>query len=381
MSYVAYLGQLFWPTGLAVLYPHPGSNLPLWQVVAAVLALAAICGIVGVLRRRCPYLLVGWFWYLGMLLPVIGIVQVGLQARADRYTYLPQIGLCMALAWGVQHVTQSWPHRAWACGVAAVLTTAALMACAWHQTAYWLNSETLWTRALACTTGNYTAHYNLGVALADRERIDAAIEQYRAALKAKPDYAEAHYNLGVVLANRGEAVEAAEHYRAAAELAPDFSEAHNKLGVALIGQRRVEEAIVQYRQAITARPDFAEAHNNLGSALASQGAFAEATDHFLTAVKIQPNYAEAHNNLAVGLQACGDIDQAIAEYEKAIELKPDYAEAHNNLVALLGQQGKIADAIVHFRKALAIDPQHTGARRNLNVALGQRVAIPEVPPP
>ncbi len=372
VSYVVYLGQSFWPAGLTVLYPHPGLALSAWKATAAILALGAICGIVVALRRRCPYLLVGWFWYLGMLLPVIGLVQVGLQARADRYTYLPQIGLCIAMAWGANHVTQSWPHRDLVCGIGAALTVTTLMACAWQQTTHWLNSETLWNRALACTTGNYTAHYNLGVALADQGRLDAAIQQYRAAVQAKPDYAEAHYNLGLILANRGQVDEAMEHYQAAADVAPDFSEAHNKLGIALVGRGRFDEAIAHYRAAIKAKPDYAEAHNNLGSALASKGEVTEAMEHFLAALEIQPNYAEAHNNLGASLEACGNVDEAIAQYEQAIKIKPDYAEAHNNLGALLGRQGSLSEAIAHFRRALEIDPQHAGARRNLGIAVGQQ---------
>src|SRR3972149_5843265 len=159
ISYVAYLGQLFYPAGLALALPFPESDLPMWKVMGALLVLAAICGGVVALRRRCPYLLVGWLWYLGMLLPVIGLIQVGKQAMADRYTYLPQIGLCITLAWGVAQFTQSLPYRSSGWGVASALAVAALLGCAWRQTSYWHDSETLWTHTLACTSKNYLAHY------------------------------------------------------------------------------------------------------------------------------------------------------------------------------------------------------------------------------
>src|SRR3972149_3559607 len=200
ISYVAYLVQLFYPAGLAVLYPHPWSGLPMWKVAGALLLLAAICGGVVALRRRCPYLLVGWLWYLGMLLPVIGLVQVGLQAMADRYTYLTQIGLCIAFAWGVAQFTRSWPYRGWVCGIASVLALATLLGCAWLQTSYWHDSETLWTHTLACTSRNFVVHNNLGNALAKVGRLKEAVENYEQALELKSNYHEAHNNLGVALA-------------------------------------------------------------------------------------------------------------------------------------------------------------------------------------
>ena len=162
VSYVAYLGQFFYPAGLAVFYPHPGPGLPLWKPIASLVALTAISIAVLAWRRRCPAVLVGWFWYLGMLVPVIGLVQVGAQAMADRYTYLPQIGLCIALSWGTMHVVRSWPYRGRVCGAGSALVLAILMACAWRQTTFWRNSETLWTHTVECTSRNAMAYNSLG---------------------------------------------------------------------------------------------------------------------------------------------------------------------------------------------------------------------------
>ena len=218
VSYVAYLGKFFWPTNLAVRYPHPGVSLPAWKVASALLLLAAISAAVLACWRRCPYLLVGWLWYLGMLVPMSGLMQLGSHAMADRYTYLPQIGLGIALAWTAMHVSRSWPYRSWVCGGAAA-ALAILTACAWQQTTTWRESETLWTHALACTSRNLTAYDNLGSALADRGQVNEAIDQYRKALKINPDYLDAQYNLGLVLADHGRPGEAMEHFQKALALA------------------------------------------------------------------------------------------------------------------------------------------------------------------
>ena len=410
VSYVAYLVQLFYPVGLAVLYPLPLSGWPTWKVLGAVLVLLAISGGVVACRRRCPYLLLGWLWYLGMLLPVSGLLQVGSQAMADRYTYLPQIGLCIAIAWGASQATRSWPRRAWACGVASALAVATLMGCAWRQTSYWRDSETLWNRALDCTEQNHIANYNLGVALCDRGQVDEAIAQYLAALKVRPDYvdarfnlgvalaslgrlddavvvyrqvlelepkfADAHNNLGVVLADLGQTDEAIAHYREALEIEPDLVSAYNNLGNVLANRGLVDEAIAEYRQALKINSDYAEAHNNLGAALLRREAVDEAIVHFEKALAIRPDYAEVHNNLGAVLERHGKLDEAIIHFQRALEINPDYAEAHNNLGVVLGKQGRIAEAIPHFRRALEINPNNEDARRNLNVALEQQGTVP-----
>ena len=183
VAYVAYLGKMFCPVWLAVLYPLPEGSLPAWEVVASVALSLAISAAVFVARRKCPYLLFGWLWYIGTLVPVIGLVQVGDQAMADRYTYLTQIGLYVVIAWSAAHVASSRRYPRWVFAVVSSLVVAGLMACAWQQTRHWRDSETLWTHALACTSGNSMAHNNLGLALSDRGEIDAAIAHFRLALE------------------------------------------------------------------------------------------------------------------------------------------------------------------------------------------------------
>ncbi len=215
ISYVAYLGQFFYPAGLAVFYPRMGLELAIWKVFAASLVLLGITAAALVCRRRCPYLFVGWLWYLGMMVPVIGLVQVGSQTMADRYTYLPQIGLCIALVWGVADLCRSWAYRHRVCGISSALVLVILLGCAWRQTSFWCDSETLWTHTLACTSQNYAAHNNLGNALANQRRFDEAMAQFQKALEVKPSDAETHNNLGVALAGRGQFDAALNHYRRA----------------------------------------------------------------------------------------------------------------------------------------------------------------------
>ena len=189
VSYVAYLCQLICPLGLAPFYPHQGANLPVWKVIAAMVVLASISAGVLAYRRRYPYLLVGWLWYVGMLVPVIGLVQLGAAAMADRFTYLPQIGLCVALAWGLADVCRFWPYRHLVCGVVSALVLAVLMGCAWRQTSFWRDSETLWTHTLSCTSQNALAYCKFGVTLIDKGQTEKGIEEYQKALAINPDSA------------------------------------------------------------------------------------------------------------------------------------------------------------------------------------------------
>jgi tetratricopeptide (TPR) repeat protein len=326
VSYVAYLGQLFCPVGLAAHYPHPEGDLPVWKVMGALVVLACISAGVLAWRRRYPYVLVGWLWYVGMLVPVIGLVQVGKIAMADRYTYLPQIGLGIALAWGAIDVCRSRRYRRWLCGVTSGLVLAALMGCAWRQTSFWRDSETLWNHALACTSQAFVVHTNLGHALANQGRMDEAMAHYQKALEIQPNYVEAHNNLGYAFACLDRFDEAMAQYQEAVEIQPDCVEARYNLGNALARLDRFDEAITQYRKALDVRPDYAEAHNNLGYALANRGRMDEAMAQYQKALEIQPDYADAHYNLGDVSAARSLFDEAIRHYRKALDL----ATRHNN---------------------------------------------------
>jgi protein O-mannosyl-transferase len=356
VAYVDYLGQLLWPTGLAVLYLHPGNHLAAAKIVFATVVLLAISAGVVAGRKQYPYLPVGWLWYLGMLVPVIGLMQVGSQARADRYTYLPQIGLVLLLVWWVTELCGSWRHRRAVLGCAAAAAITALMVTARVQAGYWQDGVTLWTHTLACTRNNSMARNNLGIALADRQQWPEAIEQYQAAFQLSPDYAEPHYNLGVALAKLGRLPEAAEQYRWTLRLDPAYAKAHINLGNVLKSQGQLAEAVDHYQQALRLNPDSAEACLDLGNALAAQGQPEPAILQYRRALQLNPNYAEAHFNWGNTLAARGRMDEALQHYEQAIRFNPGYAKAHLNLGNALSLEGKLADAVEHYQLALQFNP-------------------------
>lgn len=344
VSYTIYIRDMLWPHALAAFYPYP-SGIPLWEIgLSAAVLISITAGALTALRPR-PYLAVGWFWYLGTLTPVIGLVQVGAQSRADRYTYVPMIGLTIMLAWGAADLLRKWPRALTATAVGICFSSAALTA---MQLQYWRNSETLFRHALDSTSGNYLAHHNLGVAIAvDPNRSAEAIAQYREALRIKPDSARVHSDLGTALVQ---------------------------------DPSRLAEAVAEYREAIRIAPDEPIPHNNLANTLAmTSGGLPAAIAEYETALRLQPRYsaarsglAEAHYNLGVELAKAGRVPEAIAHLEAALQWKPGFAEAHNNLgVVLSGIRGREAEALGNFAAAVKAKPDYADARVNLGVALSQ----------
>jgi protein O-mannosyl-transferase len=326
VSYVAYLGAWLFPINLAVFYPHRGVELAAWKPLAALLVLSGVTAAVLLRWRRNPYLPVGWLWFVGMLVPAIGLVQVGSHAMADRYMYLPQIGLCIAVTWGALAIVRSWPHRAWACGAAASVALTVLMACAAQQTTYWRDSESLWTRAVACTTRNSTAQYNLGVLLAQRGADGDAMRRFRETLAIQPCSPDAENNLGVLLAKSGQLHEAMKHFQAALRI----------------------------------RPDLADAHENLGTALQQQGKIADAMVHWREVVRLQPNNLRAVNQLAwtmaTGPQAsirngaeAAELAQWAVQLSRGLEPIP-----WGTLAAAYAEAGRFADAVKAADRAIAL---------------------------
>jgi Flp pilus assembly protein TadD len=270
-----------------------------------------------------------------MLVPVIGLVQVGQQARADRYTYLTQIGLYVALAWGAAHVSRRWLHRRWVCAGGSAVLILFLAVVASRQTSFWRDSETLWTRALACTSRNVVAHGNLGMTLVSQGQIDEGIAHYRRALGIDPDDLEAHNNLGAALMERGQMAEAIGHYRRALQLKPDFADARNNLANVLASRGQTDQAMAEYRRVLEIEPDDAHARNNLGVALAGRGQVDAAMEEYRKALEIKPDYADAHHNLGLALARRGEVAEAIAEHQKALEIDPRDAAACYNLARIL----------------------------------------------
>jgi tetratricopeptide (TPR) repeat protein len=368
VSYVTYLWQMIHPSDLACIYPNPVNYLPFWQVAGALGLLLAISGAVWAFRRTHPCFVVGWLWYLGMMIPVIGIVQISYYAHADRYTYLPQIGLYLLLTWTAADLCAGWRHRRVVLGGCATTILMALIFCARTQASYWRNSESLWTHTLACTSDNFIGHNDLGYALLQNGRVDEAITHFQKALQIKPDYEEAHCNLGNALLQKGNVDEAISHFQKALQIKPDYAEVCYNLGNALLQKGNVDEAISHYQKALQIKPDNAEVHCNLGNALLQKGNVDEAISHYQKALQIKPDYAEVCYNLGNALLQNGQADEAIAQFRTALGLQPDFTAARNNLGDalinfghVLFQQGQMNQAIAPLQEGLQIRPDNVGA--------------------
>ncbi len=263
VSYVAYLEKMVWPVGLSVRYPHPGAALPVWKaVVAAGILLAVTAAVIRWLRSR-PYVAVGWWWYLGTLIPVIGLVQAGDQAMADRYSYIPSVGIFIAVAWGLRDASAVWPRARPAIVCLAAAVVVMLTATAWNQTRYWRDSITLYEHSLSVIGGDPLLHYNLANELREQGRLDDAVRHYQDAIRFDPTYVAAHTNLGPILAQQGRTDEAIAHYATALSLTPDLAEAHNNLGMLLGEQGRIADAIPHFEEAVRLKPELEGARQNL----------------------------------------------------------------------------------------------------------------------
>ncbi len=411
VSYVTYLGQMFFPAKLASLYPNPTDSLPLWQVSGALVLLLGVSGAVWARRGTRPYLAVGWLWYLGMTIPVIGIVQISYYAHADRYTYLPQIGLYIALTWVIAECSAGWSRRRWILTGVALMALIGLSLCAYRQTAYWKNSQTLWAHTLAVTKNNPVAcanfaavllkdgrldealvyrqkvleitpdnpdaHSDLGAVFLRQGQWDKSIACFQQALKIKPDCAIAHSNIGLVHLQKGELDEAIACFERALAIKPNyaemhnFAEVHNDLGVALFQKGQVEEAIVHYQKALAIDPGSADAYNNLGRAFGRSGRREEEIFNYRKSLEINPGNARVHANLGTALFQEGAVDQAILHYQRALALEPDQAGIHQYLGFVYFQKGQVDEAIAHYQKALAIGPDDDASlHNNLGFALG-----------
>ena len=287
VSYVSYIAMMLWPAGLSVFYPYQ-DTLPGWMAFGSMFVLIVVSVVVAREARGRPYLAVGWLWYLGTLTPVIGLVQVGSQAMADRYTYVPLIGLFLMAGWGVPDLLARSPYRRIALPAAAGIVICACVVTARVQVQRWESDASLWRRALIVTTGNYMAHHYMGTILASEGKLDEAQSHFVEAIRLKPDYADTYTNLGLVLMIQGRKDEALHFLSEAVRLNPEHAEAHNNLGVHLKNMGRFDEAVVHFGEALRLQPDYANAHYNLGNVLAVQGKTAEAAAHYTRALEISP---------------------------------------------------------------------------------------------
>jgi len=418
ISYGRYLGKLFWPTDLAVYYPRPG-QWPMGKVLLAAGLILGLSVLVWVRRRRHPYSLMGWLWFLGTLVPVIGLVQAGGQAMADRYTYLPSLGVLVLAVWGACELMQGKSEGqgkaeirnpraegnpkpeirnpkggpaglisgfgfrvsdflrvsgfglriSYVAGGAAIVLC---MALTHQQLGHWKDSEALFRQALEVTENNCLAHNNLGAALAKKGQIDEAIRQLQEALRLQPHFAPACNNLANALLLKGQIDEAIGQYQEAIRLNPDHAEAHYNLGTALLLKGQTDEAIRQFQEAIRLKPDHAEAHYNLGNVLGSKGQTDEAIRQFQEAIRLKPDHPLAHYNLGNAFLLKGQMDEAIRQYLEALRLNPNHAEAHYNLGTALGSKGQTDEAITQYQEAIRLNPGNADAHYNLGLALASK---------
>jgi len=398
ISYVRYIGKAFWPVNLSVLYPHPG-HWPVWQALAAGGVLAGLSAAAALASRRRPYAAVGWLWFAGMLVPVIGLVQVGVQAMADRYMYLPLVGLTIVVVWEAHHWLGGAPAGRALLAATAGVAVAAFALVTRHQMLFWRDSEALFHRAVQVTDRNYLAYNNLGFylsnhgraaegmtnylqslvingsymdalnnvgfALAGQRRFAEAIPYYEAALRASPRHPEVENNLGNALAELGRVDEAVRHYETALARNPDHADANNNLGIALAMRGRLDEAVVRFRRALRAKPDDAGSYSNLGNALAAQQKFDEAVESYRESLRLRPQDPQARNNLANVLVQLGQVDEAIPLYEEALRSTPDNPEAHTNLGRVLFVRERFEEAARHYQAALQAKPDYAPARCGL----------------
>jgi tetratricopeptide (TPR) repeat protein len=357
ISYVEYIEKMFHPNRLAAFYPHPFTNVSVLYAVISALVLLAVTILVIRFAKRRRYLVTGWFWYLGTLVPVIGLIQVGSFAMADRYTYITLTGLFIIIAWGMSELPAKWIYRKIVLGVSMVIVLTALGICAYQQASYWKNSVTLFSHAIEVTRNNYMAYNNLGNAYARLGRYRQAMDDYEQSIKINSAYANARYNLGVVYEMLNRPNEAIEAYEQAIRINPDYAEAYLALGNAYDKLGRYQQSVEACKRAIRIRPDYAEAYNNLGFAYGSLGDYQHEIDACLQAVKIKPDYAQAYNNIGVAYGSLGDYQQQIDAARQAVRIQPDYALAHYNLGYAYLMVGDKNSALAELNILKSLNPQ------------------------
>jgi len=399
VSYVSYLGKTIWPHPLVVFYPYR-TLIAHWQFIAALLLITAVTALVLIGFRKHSFLIVGWLWYLGTLVPVIGLVQVGDQAMADRYTYIPLIGIFILIAWGGAEILKNRRYKAFVCAAASAVIFPILMVLTWVQISYWSDGITLFRHAAGIFENSWVLHNNLGAALHRKGNSAAAIQQFKITLDLSPGNADAHYNLGVLFGNQGKPVQAVAHYRKTLQMKPDHLEALNNLGgelivrggdaaegikycqraleidpehanahsniaVALTAAGKVDEAIEHYRQALGLMPGNVKLQHALGNLLVQKGRLQEAKNYYARALELDPESEKAHRMMGDFLADLGDFKGAEVYYSAAVRLSSGNADIFNKLGVTHIRQGNIQEAIVFFQEALRLAPDHQNARQNL----------------
>jgi len=364
VAYATYLWKTIWPTNLAVFYPYDPA-LPWWQICASAVFLFVITVFVLRHARLHRYLLTGWFWYLITLIPVSGLVRFGGHALADRFTYLPLIGIFIMVAWGIPDLLRAWHHHQAACAGAAALALGACTVLTARQLQPWQDTQHLFEHALTVTRNNYVAHFMLGTVLLEEGRRDEAFTQFAETARIEPTYFKAELNMGVILEARGDREAAKQQYLAALRANPDYADAHNSLGAVLAAQGDTDGAVAQYREAIRLDPDFSAAHNNLAATLAKSGQTDEAIVHYTDAIRLSPQHPEPHWNLALVLQQSGHLSEAVEQFRAALQLNPQLVEMRYRLALAYVQAGHVREAEAELNQVLHEHPDSNAAATRL----------------
>jgi tetratricopeptide (TPR) repeat protein len=367
-SYLRYIFKTFWPADLAVIYPFPSHGLAGLAIVAAALLVIG-SGLFIFLAGKHPCLLVGWLWFLGTLVPVIGLVQIGSQSMADRYMYIPGIGLFILLVWGLNDLFGSWPQKQKIVAWAGTVALAGCLACTWAQIKYWQDSISLFRHAIEVTTDNHVACACLAQALDAIGQEDEALTLCTNAVRIEPNYSPGQFFLGMILLKQGKSEEALSHLGAAARLAPFDTTMHYNFGKVLLDFDRPQEAAACFITTLDNNPNFPEAHNGLGKAFWKQGKWDQATNQLSQAVTLEPDNPQFHYDFGTVLLANSNVDEAIAQFSEALRLKSDYADAHGNLAIAFIRQGRAREAVIHFSEAVRLHPNDPERRFNLGLAL------------
>ncbi len=371
VSCAQYLGKAVWPVRLALPYPYAG-QVPLSLSILGLALVTSLSLAAFLLKGRRPYFLVGWFWYLVMLVPVLGLIQWGSQAMADRFTYVPLLGLFLLAVWAAAEPRICRRVPRWARVGVALLVLGACTLRTQDQLRYWRNSESLFRHALVVTGDNLTALNNLGAWLTVQKRPAEALAFLRRALQMNPANADTYYNLGNALAAQGRFDEAATNFQAAVALKLDYYQARNNLAKALTKLGRLSEASEQYQLALQQRPDDPMLHKNLAEALGAGGNFDGATAQYQSALALKPGDADTHYALGIALAVQGKWTEAIHHYTETLRLMPDHPEAHYNLGYALKVQGKFEQAARHLQEAVRLRPEFPLAHYNLGCVLARQ---------
>jgi len=382
ISYVVYLVKTAWPANLAPFYPHPGPAISYpTAALCAFLLLSATIAVLVVIRRA-PYVAVGWLWYLGTLLPVIGIIQVGAQAMADRYTYVPLIGIFMVIAWGGYDLVIAFtpPRRKiaaqWAIKGMALLVLHVFGIAAVVQTRHWSDSISLFRHTLRVTKNNHLAHKNLGVALADKKHFKEAMEEYVKAIRIKPNDPDLYYNMANALSELQRSEEAVEYYRKAIEINADHLNAHYNLGNTLAHMGRFGEAAAQYRETLRIEPNHTGALVNMGNTMAMNKHLDEAEKYYQQALRLEPGNQESLSNLGNVYAEQGRTGEAIAQYRRAVQNDPRDVQSYNNMAQTLIKAGRFTEAAEALDHVVRLDPGNAAARE-----MARKLRESDRPPP